>query len=393
MGLLATPVLGEGQADRVLDEAKQALDRGDYDAAIAQLDQCVRLEPKQAKFRGIRGMAWLRKGQYAKGSADLKAAMHLNHGDAGIGYRPSSGAPLAAKTLERGREQVAEMLRDRPAMTEFGAEAECLRQWAARKFAGEDLGSPIDWDPSPPLHSDAEHLVPADGENAAILVAAVYDSGPNRGQPREFEELWAGAVYELHNVAYAREFVRLNDEAERGTVSKRAFVAGIVKYELRAAQQTRAFYLQVFLPWAEKKKLPTQPALWFCDWWDTPAKVLRSSSVQSYPWRPYARTHDWASARRRWREGKFTGMLSLLRRMRTERGYEEDQTELYFWIGRCLERLGQPTDAVTALDEAIRLAPDNAPAYRARGKLHQQLGQPEKAQADFAKAKDLDTDR
>ena len=86
----------------------------------------------------------------------------------------------------------------------------------------------MDWDPSPPQHSDAEHLAPADGEHAAILVAAFYQDGPKKNRPRSFEELWAGAIYELHNVNYAREFVRLNDEADRGTVSKEAFVAGIL---------------------------------------------------------------------------------------------------------------------------------------------------------------------
>src|SRR3989337_1550445 len=77
------------------------------------------------------------------------------------------------------------------------------------------------------------------GDRSAILVEADYQGGPKRGQPRSFEELWAGAIYELHNVTYAREFVRLNDQAEEGKVSKRAFVAGILKYELRAVQQTR----------------------------------------------------------------------------------------------------------------------------------------------------------
>ena len=37
--------------------------------------------------------------------------------------------------------------------------------------------------------------------------------------------------------------------------------------------------------------------------------------------------------------------------------------------------------AFADLNEAIRLDPDNAPAYRARGKLHQQLGETQKAQA------------
>ena len=227
-----------------LPASETSLAKGDFDAAIARLDEAVRLEPKQAKYRGLRGVAWLRKGDYAKGAADLKAAIALNPGDAGLHYQPSNGSRLSAEALAHGQEQVAKMLHDRPAMAEFGDEAKFLRDWAARKFAGEDFVEPIDWDPSPPLHSDAEHLAPGDGENAAILVEAHYTSGPKEGKPRSFEELWAGAVYELHNVNYAREFVRLNDEADRGRVSKEAFVAGILKYELQAAQRTRAFYLQ-----------------------------------------------------------------------------------------------------------------------------------------------------
>ncbi len=338
-------VFAAGPADHAFEQAKQSLDQGDYDAAIARLDEAVRLAPKEAKFRGMRGAAWLGKSEYAKGAADLKAAMQLNPEDAGSQYQPSSTKPLATEALRRGRQQVAEMLRDRPAMAQFGPETEFLRQWAARKFAGEDLGTPIDWDPSPPLHSDAEHLAPMDGENAAILVAAAYDSGPKKDKPRSFEELWAGAVYELHNVAYAREFVRLNDEADAGKVSKKAFVAGILKYELRAAQQTRAFYVQAFLPWVEKKKLPTDPTLWFCDWWDAPGGVLQSFTDKSaYPWRPYARTHDWATVHLHWRHGKFTKALKLLEQMRAEEGYEDDRDDVDYWIGRCRERLDKKED-------------------------------------------------
>ena len=110
---------------------------------------------------GTRGVAWLRKGDYARGSADLKAAIGLNPSDAGAEYRPTTIATLKAEALEHGRQQVALMLRDRPAMSQFGSEADFLRDWAARKFAGEDLGSMIDWDNSPPLHSDAEHIAPS----------------------------------------------------------------------------------------------------------------------------------------------------------------------------------------------------------------------------------------
>jgi tetratricopeptide (TPR) repeat protein len=345
IGLVASG-LAAGQADRAFEQAKYALQRGDYDGAIAWLDKAVRLEPKQAKFLGMRGVARLDKREYAEGAADLKAAIQLNPGDAGIHYQPAAVRQLSAEALRHGRQQVVEMLHDRPAMAEHGPETEFVRQWAARKFAGEDLGTLIDWDPSPPQHSDAEHVAPADDEHAAILVAAVYQDGPKKDRPRSFEELWAGAIYELHNVTFAKEFVRLNDEADDGKVSKKDFVAGILKYELRAAQQTRAFYVQVFLPWAAKKKLPTDSTLWFCDWWDTPEGVLQSFPDRSaYPWRPYARTHDWATVNRQWRQGLFRKALGLLEQMRAEKGYEEDEQDVQYWIDRCRERLGKQAAA------------------------------------------------
>ncbi len=284
------------------------------------------------------------------------------------------------------------MLHDRPAMAGHGKDAGVLRDWAARKFAGEDFGELIDWDDSSPLHSDAEHLAPAGDEHAAILVEELYTGGPREGQPRSFEELWAGAIYELHNVNYAKEFVRLNDEAEEGTVSKEAFVAGILKYEVLAAQRTRAFYVRMFLPWAEKMKLKTEPSLWFCDWWDTPEGAIRNFTDRSaYPWRPYARTHDWATVHRHWRRSQFDKAQKLLRRMRGEEGYEDERGDVSFWIGRCLAKLDRPAEAMAAFTDAIQFDPELAAAYRARAELYEKQGEKAKAQADRAKAKELES--
>lgn len=373
------------------EQAKRAILEENLDAAIAGLDEVIRLEPREAKFRGLRGVAWLRKGDYARGAADLKAAIALNPGDVGIGYQPTSNRELSPAAVQHGRRQVARMLEDRPAMAAYGKDAAFLGEWAARKFAGEDFGDWVDWDPSPPWHSDAEHLAPGDGDHAAILVEGTYTSGPHRGQSRSFEELWAGAVYELHNVTSAREFVRLNDAANEGNVSKEEFVGDILKYELLAAQRTRAFYVQVFLPWAAAKKLPTHPSLWFCDWWDTPESVLKSFPDKSaYPWRPYARNHDWATVHRYWRDGMFKKANALLGQMQGEKGYEEEQSDVAYWRGRCLAKLEKTSESVAAFSEAIHFDPENGEAYRARGEAYLKLGEEARAQSDLAKAKELE---
>jgi len=388
---LAAPAAGP--LDLAFEHAKQAIEDGDYNVALALMDEAVGQAPKEAKYRGVRGVAWLFKGEYAKGQSDLKAAIELNSGDAGIRYRPSTTARLSADALEHGRRQVVGMLRDRPAMDKYGEETDFLRRWAERKFAGEDFAAPIDWDPTPPLHSDAEHLAPDEDGNAAILLERNYTEGPKRGKPRPFEELWAGAVYELHNVANARQFVRLHEEAEEGKLSKEAFVAGILKFELLAAQRTRAFYVQQFLPWTAKKRLPTDPTLWFCEWWDAPESVLASFTDRTaYPWHPYAREHDWATVHRYWHGGDFDKAIKLLDQMRIEEGYEEDRAEVYYWLGRCLAKLNKSAEALAAYDESIRLDPQSAPAYRARGEVYEKLGEKTKAAADFARAKELERD-
>jgi tetratricopeptide (TPR) repeat protein len=378
----------DDKARLAFDEAKPLIAKLDFDAALPKLNEAVRLAPKCPLYLGIRGVVWLRKGDYAKGGADLKAAIAANAGDGGIGYKPLRETPLSPQAIEHGRKQLAAMLHDRPPMAQFGDEAKLFRNWAERKFAGEDFGQPIDWDPSPPLHSDAEHLAPGDGQNAAILVQADYTHGPDAGKPRSFEELWAGAIYELYNVSHAREFKRLNEEADRGKVSKEQFVADILKYEMLAAQHTRTFYVQVFLPWAEKKKLPTDPSLWFCDWWDTPDGAMKHFTDKSaYPWRPYARAYDWATVHRCWRHGEFAKAQKLLEEMRTEDNYDDELYDVLYWLGRCLLRLDKPKEALSVLNESLEQNPHNAAAYRTRAEVYDKLGEKEKAKADRETAK------
>ena len=242
------------EAEDAYQRGLSVLSQGDIDQAVAAFSEAIKLKPEEAKFFGLRGTARLRKGDYEEGLADVKTAIRLNPNDLGEKYKPSSGKELSAEALAHGRQQVEKMLADRPAIAQYADETAMLRSWAARKFAGEDMGSLVDWDPAPPLHSDAEHLAPEGKQHGAILIEPKYTEGPKEGQERSFEELWAGAVFELHNINNAKEFVRLHKEAEQGGMSKEDYVAAIVKPELRAAQQTRAFYAQVYLPFAAKKE-------------------------------------------------------------------------------------------------------------------------------------------
>ncbi|MFZ5829553.1 MAG: tetratricopeptide repeat protein [Planctomycetota bacterium] len=388
-----------------LDRADCLLHLRQFEDALAELSEAIRLEPKEARHWGARGVAQIARGDLAAGGADLRKAISLNPTDAGREYltknasgsdasedsaAPALDKPPTDEALAHGRRQVAAMLKDRPAMAEHGDDAAFLCEWAARRFAGEGFGQLIDWDPTPPLYSDAENIPPNGSDHAKILVDGVYRHGAKRGEPRSFEELWAGAVFELHNVTLAPEFIRLFKLAAAGRLNKEEYVGGIWKAENRAMQQTRAFYACLFLPWAEKVQLTSNPQLWFASHWEDPERSMeRFLNPSSYPWKPYARQHDWLTLHLLVHNHRSRQALRLLEQMDSEPGYPEDRAEIKLWQGRCLLQLGRPQEAVAALDAGVGLAPGWAEMYTARAEAHRALGNAEQAAADEAKSREL----
>src|SRR5690349_10440000 len=87
-----------------------------------------------------------------------------------------------ARALEHGRQQVERMLRDRPEMTRYPSASGFLQlsesdpqvQWAIRKFAGEDTGFLIYWEPKPPMDvNTAQHNSHDASGHPVIRVAKV----------------------------------------------------------------------------------------------------------------------------------------------------------------------------------------------------------------------------
>jgi tetratricopeptide (TPR) repeat protein len=53
-------------------------DKGDYDKAIADFSEAIRLDPEDASIYNIRGDAYSKKGQNGRAIADFDKAIHLN---------------------------------------------------------------------------------------------------------------------------------------------------------------------------------------------------------------------------------------------------------------------------------------------------------------------------
>ncbi|MGD0381979.1 MAG: tetratricopeptide repeat protein, partial [Thermoguttaceae bacterium] len=164
-----------------------------------------------------------------------------------------------------------------------------------------------------------------------------------------------------------------------------------LKYEMLTAQQIRAFYVQVFLPFAARKKLPTDPALWYAVWWVQPDDALKFfTDKTAYPWRPYARDHDWATVEHYWRERQYDTAIQLLTEMRAESEGKTENAEIHLWLGRCRIQLGQYSEAVKELTVSIRLDPSDPAAFRNRAEAYRLLKENVRAELDQQRAEELE---
>ena len=215
--------------------------KGDQAKAVADLDAAIKLKPDSSHYYEKRAALWIGHGEYEKGIKDLQTAIRLNPKDPAAKFEDWPKAPLSAEALEHGRRQVAQMLKDRPAMGQYGKRAEWLYQWAARKFAGEDLHDEIFWNDTEPLF-DADNHSPTPQETGYIRVRPTYREGPDRGKKRSFEELWVNAVFELYNITGVKDFRHADDEAADGTLSKEQYVTKYIKIESRGREPSILLY-------------------------------------------------------------------------------------------------------------------------------------------------------
>ena len=112
------------------DRAIVYAERGDLQTS--DLDEAVRVAPKDPRPRELRGCIRVKCGDYESGLADLRAAVVLNPTDPAGKFEAWPKRRLTAEAIRFGEEQVQKMLRDRPAMAQYGGKSDVVCRWAAQ---------------------------------------------------------------------------------------------------------------------------------------------------------------------------------------------------------------------------------------------------------------------
>jgi hypothetical protein len=206
-----------------------------------------------------------------------------------------------AKAMEHGRRQVERMLRDRPEMTRYPSERGYLNlaatdpqlQWAVRKFAGEDTGFLIYWEPKPPMDvNEAEHAS-RDATGRAVIRVAKVGFPVSVTKENAFETMWSGAVFELLNITRHERFEELHTLAWKKKIDRDGYISGMAKVEYEALRQLQAYATSVWRPWAASAGARMDDSQW---WIDLPATfdewIGLYRDKNAYPWHPYGLHYD-----------------------------------------------------------------------------------------------------
>lgn len=192
--------------------------------------------------------------------------------------------PVSKADLEWGKEQLNELLGDRPQMQAFVEENDPIWNKAVRGFAGETTGKRIEWNDEgwdKPLGYFADHVAEK-GKLPRIRLAKLNEYG----KPVEGERLWSGLMYEFNNLANTKAFEAINQVALEGRYTKKEWMNQVCYVEYRAFKPTMDFYNGTFGPLMSKRGIKSRPVYWrIVEWRDTyPAWIAQFRNPRSYPY-------------------------------------------------------------------------------------------------------------
>ncbi len=196
---------------------------------------------------------------------------------------------MSKENILHGKEQLQQMVLDRPKMMQLVEKNDMIWQWVVNKFAGEDVQSPIFWKASSdksfpiPTGVNAVHAYPTKRTEGRIWVKNTSNS----------EEMWAGLIYELHNIKNGKAFQTIEQDAKYWLCSRNQYIRRYAQLEYKAAQETIEFYKNIWLPYCKSKNIKPNPQLWFYYLPDTFEKWMAGfTDPNGYPWHPYAAYYD-----------------------------------------------------------------------------------------------------
>ena len=281
---------------------------GDFHRAIDDFTRAIEINPQSPAAFGARGVIYIEHRDYDKGIADIKEAIRLNPHDLGQNFQPSTDKSIDPAALAHGEVQVRKMLADRPRMAEHVQKNDPLWNWAVRKFAGEDLGSPIDWDPMSPDPFPASGVGASSKLKHGMIHVNLLQQGLLDRPEQTFEELWSCTVFELYNITNTPEWERISADSDSGEVHARRIYPGDDAKRVQYGSTTRAFYLNFFLPWLRSKHLdPTCPDRWHCEDYRNPELCVgsRPSVAAAHYLSFYENTYDMQAAYRAGNGGNY----------------------------------------------------------------------------------------
>lgn len=239
------------------------------------------------------GVELVRMGDWKRGLLLLRKADHAVLSRY-ANERGDLQSTLSEEHLAFGCDQVRKMLADRPNMAKGMDEDNVVFQWAARRFAGENLPNKMFWSSLQPVGWGALHFPPTPNVPGEVQIALEVR---NYGDVRSlgFEELWSRAVFELNNALSAPQFLDLHVRTVEGRVSRDDYVREMFRLEFDATRLTRRYYLDVFAGELQSRGLDSDPILWFFSdaymgTWEHGLQHFKDR--KSYPWSSYGAYYD-----------------------------------------------------------------------------------------------------
>jgi hypothetical protein len=233
----------------------------------------------------------IRQNNYLRSQHFLRCANAINLDFKSTASRGSSFHKKEGLGIEYGEWQVERMLKDLPVLKQHLKKGDLLWQWASHRFSGADGYGPMKWMSEPP-DNNADQISPTQFQPGTIRVKrSDIEQLP---EAMKSDRLWSRIIYELHISCYGSYYEDSVNLARTGDITKEEFVRRVFLMEMAAIDDTRDFYANVYLVWAEDAKAKTDSRHWYLNaWWGDKNALFDSRSSQDvYPWEPYGSYYD-----------------------------------------------------------------------------------------------------